>query len=295
VSWDHFQVFLAVHRGGSHARAARDLGVDATTIGRRLAALEASLGARLFDRTPAGLSLTSAGEAILVHAERAEMEIVAAEREVAGGDTRAAGHVRLTSGDGIAAYVLVPALVELRRRHAGLLVELRSDTRTLDLSRREADVAVRLARPSEPSVVARRVGTCRFSLYASRTYLERRGTPRSAKELAGHDFIGFQSELDDLPQLTWLRRLVPEPRWMLRANTTTAQVVACGEGLGIALLPTFIAPHEPRLTPILGRIEGPRRDIWTAAHADMRKNARVAVLLEWLAATFAGTRSAAIG
>jgi len=289
MNWDDYQIFLALQRGQSHARAARALGVNATTIGRRLAALEGALGARLFQRTPAGLSLTPSGEAILVRVERVEAELLAAQRELAGADTRAVGTVRLTSGDALASYVLVPGLVELRRRHPQLFIELRADTRALDLSRREADVALRLARPKEPSFIARRAGHMRFALYASRPYLDQRGTPRAAKELAEHDFIGFEAELDQVPQVKWLRRLLREPRWVFRANTTTAQAAACAAGHGIALLPTFVAAHEPNLVPLLPRLDGPVRELWAVTHADLRKNARVALVVDWLTALLADT------
>jgi DNA-binding transcriptional LysR family regulator len=282
MAWDDFQVFLAVHRTGSHARAGRALGVDPTTIGRRLAALEAELGARLFDRTPAGLTATPSAQALVPRLQRVEAELLAAEQELHGADARIAGPVRITASDGLVNYVLVPALVALRRRHPGLAIELGSETRTLDLSRREADVAVRLVRPKEPALVARKLGTMPFSLYASRAYLEHNGTPRSTAELERHDWIGFEAALDRLPQVTWLRRTVPRLRYAIRANTTAIHVAACAAGHGLALLPSFIAGHEPDLVPVLPRLAGPTRDVWAVAHTAMRRNARVALILAWL-------------
>ncbi len=282
MAWDDFQVFLAVHRTGSHARAGRALGVDPTTIGRRLATLEAGLGARLFDRTPAGLVATPVAQALVPRLARVEAELLAAEHELRGADTRIDGPVRITASDGLVRYVLVPALVPLRRRHPGLAIELGTDTRTLDLSRREADVAVRLVRPTEPALVARKLGAMAFSLHASRAYLERSGTPRSTAELERHDWIGFESALDRLPQVTWLRRTVPRLRYAIRANTTAIHVAACTAGHGIALLPSFIAAHEPDLVPVLPRLAGPTRDLWAVAHSAMRRNARVALVLSWL-------------
>lgn len=282
TSWDDLRVFLAVHRRSSHAAAGRELGVDATTIGRRLGALERSLGARLFDRTPSGLAPTEAGAALFARAERIEAEVLASEREIRGTDARLTGAVRVTAGDGLVHYVLVPALAELRRTHPGISVELRADTRSLDLSRREADVAVRLSRPREPSLVARRLGAMRFGLYAGRAYLARRGAPRTAGDLADHDFVGFEASLDDLPQVRWLRRAVPAVRWAVRASTTTAQVLACAEGLGVALLPTFAAA-DARLVPLLPRLACPSREAWIVVHEDVRRNARVEAVIAWLA------------
>ncbi len=290
TSWDDLRIFLAMYRSGSQKAAARRLQVAHTTIGRRLVALESALGARLFDRTPNGVALTSVGLALLPRAERVEAELIAAERELRGADAKLEGPVRVTAGDGLVHYVIVPALGELRREHPGISIELRADTRELDLSRREADIAVRLHRPSERSLVARRLGVMKLGLFASRAYLERRGTPRTLADLAGHDFVGFDASLDELPQVRWLRQTVgagKDPRWAIRATTTTAQALACVESQGIALLGTFVAAREPRLVPVLPRAATPSRDMWLVVHEDMRRNARVAAVNEWLAKTVA--------
>jgi DNA-binding transcriptional LysR family regulator len=284
MSWDDLRVFLAVHRTGSHGGAGRTLRVDPTTVGRRIGALERASGVRLFARTPAGLELTPAGKTLLPRAERIEAEVLASERELHGGDARIEGPLRLTAADGLMQYVLVPALAELRREHPSITFELRSDTRVLDLSRREADVAVRVARPTQqPALVTRKLGIMRFGLYASRAYLERRGTPRAMRDLAAHDFIGFDESLDTAPQYRWLRRAVPSPRWVVRANTTPAQVVACAEGHGVALLGSFVAPHDPRLVPLLPRVVGPEREVYAVFHSDLRDNPRVSIVVQWLA------------
>ncbi len=285
MAWDDWRVFLAMARTGSRAQAARALDVDPTTISRRIAALEAELGLTLFDRTGNGLVLGASGRAVLARAERIEEEIAAAERELQGRDERASGPVRLTAGDGLVHYVLVPALAELRRVNPAITVELRADTRVLDLSRREADVAVRLVRPKEPALFARRIGTMTFALYASARYLERRGPLRAARDLAVHDFIGFEAGLDHVPQVRWLTKLVAAPRWVVRANTTGVQVVACAEGHGVALLPTFVEAHEAGLQRVLPRLVGPTREMWAVTHGDVRKNERVVRVNAWLDAT----------
>jgi DNA-binding transcriptional LysR family regulator len=282
MAWDDWRVFLAVARTGSHAGAGKALGVAATTIGRRLAALEAEVGARLFDRTPTGLVPTEAGRAVRGRAVRVEEELAAALRELGGADARVEGSLRVTAGDGFIHYVLVPRLGELRRRHPGLVLDLRADNRVVDLSRREADVAVRLARPTEASLVARRLGPMGFALYAAEAYLERRGAPRALGELAEHELVGFDAAFDHLPQVKWLARHAPGVRWTLRATTTTAQVLACAEGQGIALLPTFVEAREPRLRRVLPKVAGPVRDTFLVTHADLRTNARVAAFVTWM-------------
>src|SRR5262249_45897443 len=174
---------------------------DPTTVSRRLAALEAALGARLLLRTPEGLQTTPAGAKLVPHAERMEAEALASERALLGTDTRLEGWLRVTAADGFIQYLLLPRLDEFRSEHPHVFVDLRADNRVLDLSRREADIAVRLVRPREPALVARRLGEMRSSLFASAAYLRRRGAPRNVASLAGHDFVGFDASLDHLPQM----------------------------------------------------------------------------------------------
>jgi len=157
-SWDDLRVFLAVHRNRSHAAASRVLSVDSTTVGRRVAALEIAVGARLFTRSPSALLPTQAGQALFEHAERIEAEVLALARKLSGINTQVSGVVRLTAADGLTTYVLVPKLLTLRRAYPSLKVELLGDNELLDIGRREADVAVRVTRPTENYVVAKRVG-----------------------------------------------------------------------------------------------------------------------------------------
>lgn len=276
MNWDDLRVFLAAARRGSHKAAGKQLRVDPTTIGRRLTALERALGAQLFERTPEGLQLSAAGRRLLERAERVEAELHASERELGAADAQVAGTLRVTASDGFLHYVLLPELAALRREHPALLLELRSDTGTLDLARREADVALRWGRPTEPALVARRLTDAEFGLYASESYLERAGTPRNTAALAGHDFIGFEPALDGLPQVRWLRRHVEAPHYVLRANTTVAQCQAATSGYGVALLANLVAEREPRLKRLLPRLAAPRRELWFVTHRDLRGAARVA-------------------
>lgn len=285
-TWDDARVFLAVQRSGSHGGAARLLGVDVSTVGRRVAALERALGARLFERTRVGVALTVAGGAFLAHAARMEEAADAAVRELGGADARVTGSVRLTATDGVLHALLLPALGALRRAHPGLVLEVAPDLRTFSLPRREADVAVRLFRPKEQSLVVRRLGTLHFRLFASRAYLARHGAPASVAELAGHDLVGFDASIDGSPLQRWLQRQVPSPRWALRSTTVTAQVVACAHGLGIAALPTVVARREEALVPVLSSLEPFPLAVWSAVHEDLHRKARVTAVLRWLQEVF---------
>lgn len=283
LAWDDLRFFLAVHRHGSHKAAGSALSVDATTVGRRLQSLESALGVKLVQRTPERLLMTRSGLALVARAERVEAEIFALERELKGAQTELQGSLRVTAGDGTLHYLLLPALLALRNSHPELQLELRADTRSLDLSRREADVALRLVRPKEPALVARRLGEVRFAIFASDEYLRTRPAPRNVQALAQHDWIGFDPKHDDLPHIRAFHRTVKQPRYVLRANTTTTQVLACLEGIGLALVPALIGLREPRLRPVLPRWAGPVRDLWAVTHADLRDNLQVRAFLSWVA------------
>jgi len=280
--WDDLRVFLATQRARSHAGAARTLRVAPTTVGRRLAALEAAVGARLFKRTPDGLAPTATALALLPRAERMEAEALDAERSVAGADARATGAVCITCGDGFATFVLSPALPAFLAAHPGLSVEIRAGPRALDLTRGEADVAIRNFRPRERSLVIRRLGTEAQALYASAGYLASRGRPRSAADLDGHDLVLFDREYDRLRGQAWLRGLAPRARVAVRANSTTTLQAACAAGAGLAILSSAFVVGDRRLEPVLPRLVPPELEVWSATHGDLRASARVTATLRWL-------------
>ncbi len=282
LAWDDLRVFLAVHRTRSHAGAARALGVAPTTIGRRLTVLEGSVGARLFSRTPDGLAPTAAARALLPRAERMEAEALEAERSLAGADARVSGTVRVTSGDGFANLVVCPALPAFLAEHPGLSVELRAGPRALDLTRGEADIAIRNFRPRERSLVIRRLGVEPLALYAAPAYLERRGRPRTAADLNGHDLVLYDRDLDRVASQVWLRELAPRARISLRTSTTTSMYAACAAGAGVALMSSPFVAGDPRFERVLPRLVPPELEVWSATHGDLRGSARIAVTLRWL-------------
>jgi len=282
LPWDDLRVFLATCRTGSHAAAARALQVAPTTVGRRLAALEGAVGARLFTRTPEGLAPTAAARALLPRAERMEVEAAEAERALRGADARAAGTVRLTCGDGFAHFVLAPALPAFLAAHPGLELEVRAGPKALDLTRGEAEVALRNFRPRERSLVVRRLGLEVQGLYAAPAYLAARGVPRAAADLAAHDLVLYDREFDRVRGQIWLRGIAPSARITVRANTTSLMHAACAAGGGIALLSAALVAGDPRFERVLPRLEPPELELWTATHADLRESARVAVTLRFI-------------
>jgi len=283
LDWDDLRTFLLVARHGTLSAAARAAGVRQPTMGRRLAALERRAGARLLQKTPHGYTPTAAGEAILGNAERIEAEALAVERRISGRDVRLEGVVRVTSVESIAAEILMPALADLRQRHPGISVEVVADTRNLSLTRREADVAIRMARIDQHDLAVRRIGTVTFGLYASPGYLERHGPPDFAAGGAGHGLILTHDELLGLPEMAWLRTALPLAAPALRSNTRYVQREAARAGIGLACLARYLgdAGGLIRLAP---PTLPPPREMWLAVHADIRHMPRIRAVTEALAA-----------
>ena len=280
LDWDDFRYFLAVGRTGTLAGAARSLRVQHSTVGRRLDALEDGLGAQLFLRTPDGLVITAAGSAILPLVEEAERALAAAERIVHGGDERIEGIVRLTTSEALRG-LLVRRLPELRALHPQLMVEVLAGNRSLDLSRGEADLAVRAAATTQPDLICRRIGDAGWSLYASESYVLRRGAPSSPSDLAGHDLIGFDESLAAVPGALWLAQHATGGRVVIRGNSILAVLNAAIVGMGLAVISCFMGDVEPTLKRLTHVILG-WREIWLVFHPDVARIARVRCVIDFV-------------
>lgn len=283
ADWDDLRHFLAVAREGTLAGAARELGVDASTVGRRLAALEAVLEARLFDRTPGGLVLTDAGRGIRAAVEDMETAALAVERRASGEDARLEGVVRITLTEAFAVDILLPGFAPFRERHPGIEVRFLTDYGSLDLTRREADIAIRLTRPRDSALVARKVGEIALAPYASETYLAQRGLPELARGLAGHDAIGYAEAAAKWPEARWLAESAPGARVAVRCNSVLSVVAATAAGLGVGVMPCLSGDREPGLRRVAPVVDALRRDIWLVVHPDLQQNARVRATLQFLA------------
>jgi DNA-binding transcriptional LysR family regulator len=282
LDWDDFRVFLALQRERTLSAAARELKIDQSTVGRRLTALEAAAGARLFDRTPAGYALTAAGEAVAGSVADLERSALSIERQLLGQDAQVAGKVRLATSDSFAVWFLVPRLAGLRERHPGIQVELVTGNPPVDLGRREADVSLRLTKPEQPNLVARCLGDVAWALYASEAYLSRYGSPDPRQQLAGHDVIVLDEELRGTAGARWLAANGERGRVVLSANSLLSQAAAVVAGLGLSPLPCVFGDTQPGLSRLPPGIIG-QHQIWLVVHAEVRASARVRALVEYLA------------
>ncbi len=283
MEWTDLRFFLAAVRGGNLSAAARELGVNYTTVGRRLYALQHGLGATLIQRTPDGLTLTRAGQSVKELCEKIETTALEIERRAAGQDRELGGTVRLTATETLASRFLIPAMAALRKRHPELEIELISDFRLLDLSRQQADLAMRNARPADPRLVCRRVGGFAITLYASRAYLSARGRPRRGGGLAGHDLVSWTYLLPAV-RSQFLGESVSDARIVFRSNSTLALVHAVAEGFGIGFIPCYLADEDPRLVRLWPDISPHMQKLWLIHHEDLRRTARIKLVSDAIAA-----------
>jgi DNA-binding transcriptional LysR family regulator len=280
--WDDLRVFLAVARTRRMAPAARALGIDATTIARRLARLERNLGLELFELGAGGRTLTVRGQALLRYAESVESAALAAMEEATGQEHHLSGQVRLSVAEGFGTWVLAPGLADFSRRHPGIRLDLITASGFLNPSKREADMAVMLARPQRGRLSVRRMGDYRLHLYASPHYLAAAGTPQRTADLSNHVLVGYVPEFIFSPELDYLDEVEAGLEASLRATSINMQHRMIAEGAGIGVLPDFIARSDRALVPVMGEAVEIIRSFWLVTHGDLKQLPRIAAVAAWL-------------
>jgi DNA-binding transcriptional LysR family regulator len=275
--WDDLRQVLAIARCGGLAGAAAALGVDHSTMFRRLNALERRLGAKLFERRSSGYRPTEAGLRVVGAAERIEAEALALDRDLTGRDARLEGRLRVTSSETLAFGMLTREIARFRTLHPGIVVELAIDNRPLDLARREADVALRATRPQEADLFGRKLAEMDWAVYGRR---QSRTRLASLAELAGSPVIGWGSSAAPVRAAEWIAEMVPESAIVYRSNSLINQLVAAKAGLGLAVLPCYLADPEPALRRLMPPIPDLARELWIVTHRDLKETARVRTFME---------------
>lgn len=274
--WDNYRYFLAVAREGTLSGAARALSVNHATVLRRLRALEEHLQTSLFERRSDGYSLTSAGEEMLDHVARMEEESLALDLLLAGQDVRLAGEVRVTTVDSLAEAVLGPLLPAFAREHPGITIELATDYQWANLSRREADIALRPSNNPGDAMVGRRVGKLRSAIYRSPDLAEfdPAGDWRTAPVLAPDGRIG------ETAAAQWFVRETQGARTVLRGTSFLILRNACLGAMGVTCLPSYLGDG---LIKVADAPESTFTDLWLLTHPELRKSARIRAVLDWMA------------
>jgi len=282
--WNELRTFVEVARDGSLSAAARRLGLTQPTVGRHIDTLEASLGLTLFTRSSRGLSPTAAAIALVPHAQAMAAAAAALGRTASGEAAADRGTVRLTASEVVGNEVLPAILAAFRRDHPDIAIELVLTNRTEDLARREADIAVRMARPTQSGLVARRIGTSRITLYAHRDYLARFGEPRSLDDLASHCLIGFDRDNRSFRSSGSFAKKLTREDFGFRCDSDLTQIAALRAGVGIGGCQEHIARRTPELIPVLPNEFHHALDVWLVMHRDLKMTRRVRLMFDHLAA-----------
>ncbi len=285
MEWDDLQTFLAIAREGSLSGAARSLKTTQPTMGRRLQAMEARIGARLLERHPRGYVLTSLGELVLGNVERIEAEVIATERAITGKDIALEGIVRVTSVDIIAARVLAPAIAKMQCSHPKITVEINTDARSLNLNKREADIAVRLARFEGADLIVKKLGQVSSAFFASKQYIEKFGMP-NADNSENHSIINVLEDQSHLIEAKSLVSALPNARVALVTNSRETMIYAAKSSIGICCVPKYRAIEENDLIELDLGVPIPPREVWLGVHRDMRHMPRIRAVIDAISAGF---------
>jgi DNA-binding transcriptional LysR family regulator len=281
-SWDLYRTFLAVVQEGGLSAAARRIGVTQPTAGRHIRALEKSVGSMLFTRSPRGLSATEAALALVPHAEAMAAASEALSRASSGESRGERGTVRLTAGEMMGCEVLPPILAEFSLHYPKIHLELTLSNRNLDLLRRDADIAVRMVRPTQTALVVRRIGVISVGMFAHRRYVEAFGIPKGPDEIARHCLIGFdrRTELMHLASKPPLR--LTREHFRFRCDSVAGQLAALRAGAGIGACFVSVGQRNPDLIRVLEHTLSFRREVWLAIHRDARSTRRIRLLFDHL-------------
>jgi DNA-binding transcriptional LysR family regulator len=286
LEWDDLRYVLAVASEGSLAGAARSLGVNHTTVLRRVGAFEKRLGLRLFERLPTGYVLTAGSEELIAAARHIDETVATLERRLAGRDLRLTGTVRVTTADTLMGSILPEILAEFRDRHPGIQVEIAVSNLMFNLTKRDADVAIRPAMNPPQTLVGRRIAKIAFAIYGSRGYLAKRKT----KELGGHRWVGPDDSLAGTSVAHWMKTQWPDVEITLRADSLMALRQAAQAGLGLATLPCYLGDTAPDLVCVHRPIPEMETALWVLTHEDLRHTARVRAFTEFAANAFTRRR-----
>lgn len=271
IDWALWRSFLAVADTGSLSAAARTLGLTQPTVGRHIDTLEAAVGQSLFLRTAQGLAVTEAALALVPEAQAMRLTADSLARRASSVPKAGVGTVRIAASHVVGTEVLPIALSPLLAEHQGLAVELALSNTSADLLRREADLAIRMVRPSQGSLVARRLGPVPLGLFAHRAYLERSGRPERPEDLKAHVLIGPDADPDALAGFDIFGAVLGRQKLRLRTDSEAAQFASIRAGLGVGVMQAGIAAREPSIEPILPDVVGWDLDAWLVLHDDLRR------------------------
>ena len=282
AEWTHLQTFLTLARTHRLAAAGRRLRADHTTVSRHIASLESALSVRLFDRREDGFYLTSEGERLFEAAEQMESLMLDARNDIVGKDLSLAGTVRIGVPDGLGIGFLACRLARLAASHPGLNIEVVALARVFNLSKREADIAISLSRPTTGRLVSSKIIDYNLRLYAAKSYLETHHKIEKAADLLDHTVVGYIEDLTAIPELNFLDQIHPTLKPAFASSAVLAQMQAICGGVGIGVLPSFLARTRDNLELVLPDCVTIRRTFWLNVHVDLQRLTRIRLICKFI-------------
>lgn len=292
MQWDDLQYVLAVADSGSLAGAAHALGVNRTTVLRRINAFERRHGLRVFERLPGGYALTPGGKELLSAARGLEHTIFTLERKLAGQDQRAEGVVHLTTTDTLMASILPAHLESFRREHPGIVLHVVASNTLLDLARRDADIAIRPVLQPPETLIGRRISAVGFAVYAAPAHA---AVANPDSPLDAHDWVAPDESLAQTSVARWMADAVPESRWAIRADSLLALRELAAAGAGLAALPCYLGDGDPRLVRLRPPVKEMTTALWVLTHPDLMRTARIRLFFDHVVKALARERSSIEG
>jgi len=291
-NWDDLRYFLSVARGGSFSAAAESLSVNSSTVGRRIDQLEQDLNCKLFDRYRYGMSLTPDGRRLLDHVQQMEKSARNLEQVIAGADDALNGQVRISVTDGLGSFWLTPNLVDFQQSYPQIGLELMSESHFVDLSKREADIAIRMTTPQEPGLVVRKVGTVHFHVFAAPTYIDHYGEPQSWADLQGHKLVDYSGYRESKALSLWQETVKNHEQVVFQTNSAMSFVSALRAGMGMGMLPRFYRHAVSDLIELPLPTDLFEMPIYLVTHEETRQTARIQAVKHYIEALFDRDRRA---
>lgn len=293
--WNDIRYFLELARRGKLSAAALRLGVDHTTVARRIKALEEELGIQLFERENRAYKLSDDGRRLLKHAEKLETNSLELLHDVTPESTGPVGTIRLASPEAVGSQFLARHMQSFHAHNPGVALELVAETRHTNLTKREADAAITLAQQQHGRVISEKLGDYRLRLYAAPAYLQKHPPIVRLNDLRQHQFIWYVDDLLPIPQLKMLDKAISDPNIVFRTTSVTGQANAAEAGLGIALLPCFVADRMKFLTTVLPREISVIRELWLTTHAELADRPHLVKMQDFLTTLFTSERRTLVG
>ncbi len=281
--WNDIKYFLAMADEGSLSAAARKLAISQPTLSRRLTALEENIGAELFARTKLGLEITSLGEQLIAHARHMQDDVHAAERLITGHDSSLRGTVIISCIETVGVEWLVGKVKHINKQYPGITIDIKIENGASDLLRREADIAIRMFRPQQNDLVAKKITTMNYGYYASKEYLADHGTPQTLGDLENHKIILPHGEIMSVINKKYPSIITESLKPALRSNSMTTLSAAVRSGVGIGGHSCLTASKDPELVRLFNDHVLFSTDIWLVSHADLRRSARIRAVFDYLA------------